>query len=467
VFPCAAERLEPDFSQPQGLNPTGIAAAGLAPLQQRQAVGGQALAADSFRGSSCSGSAAPVFPKFASISVGLGAASSSGSSPSVDVSVDADGIARLVASAPPAAFDPAAAKVLPAAGWPAAPLPSAAAAAVAAAAGAAAAATPTLAVAAPPGLECSGCNGPGGPRTEAARSPVQAAGSTRTGGAGGSGGGSRSTAAVAVPASAAAVAKPEIVRHSGAEGVSLAEQVRTALATSAARAAADGGKADIVPKVFVELTGHCDETSALEVSSGEVTLCGSVGDAGAKARLALPGIRVTSGGALYLRNLDICALEDNRVQAGLLQCSECLITSRGGCGVLCLQRARVFLRDCEVTRCMRSGIGVNGKNTEIDLQGCLVSHNNFSGIGVNHQARSITLRGNRILANGYHGVWLNVGVVVQWLGGEISGNRLSDKDGLGTLQGFVSNHKEKESAALQEFAARGEGSPAAAAHVKA
>lgn len=245
-------------------------------------------------------------------------------------------------------------------------------------------------------------------------------------------------AAVTVPASGAdapvvawaEAAPPKVARHNGTDGVGLVERVRAALAS--ARIAAHG----FPPAVLVELTCHCEEAEPLEISSGEVTLRGSVEGAG-KARLALPGVRVTSGGALCLSNLELYCSEENRVQGGLLRCSDCFITSRNGCGVLCLQRARVFLRDCEVTRCMRSGIGVNGKNTEIDLQGCVVSQNNFSGIGVNHQARSITLKGNRIIDNGYHGIWLNAGVVAQWLGGEISGNRLSDKDGPGSLRGFA------------------------------
>lgn len=211
-----------------------------------------------------------------------------------------------------------------------------------------------------------------------------------------------------------------VVTHSGDDGTTLAEQIRGLAAAGATR-------------IVIDVTGNCVEPDPLEIDGGEVLLRGS--REGAKARLTIAGLRVT-GGSLCLQNLDLCATEENRVQAGQLQCSGCLITSRNGCGVLCLQRAKVFLRDCEVSNCMRSGIGVNGKNTEIELHRCAVSKNNFSGIGVNHQARSITLSGNRIVDNCYHGVWLNTGVVAKWLGGEISGNRLSAKDGPGVLQGW-------------------------------
>jgi len=92
---------------------------------------------------------------------------------------------------------------------------------------------------------------------------------------------------------------------------------------------------------------------------------------------------------------------------------------------------------------MRSGIGVNGRNVELHVTRCVVSHNNYSGIGVNHQAKAIALKENSIINNGYHGVWLNDGVVARWFGGEIVGNRLTDKEGRGTLLGYVCN-KEKE-----------------------
>lgn len=209
--------------------------------------------------------------------------------------------------------------------------------------------------------------------------------------------------------------------YNGTDGKTLAEHIRAAVASGAAR-------------IVVDVTGDCVEPDPIEIEAGEILLRGTSDD-GARVRLTVTGLRVT-GGTLHVQNLLICAVEENRVQSGQLQGSNCLITSRGGCGILCLQRARVFLTDCEVSNCMRSGIGVNGKNTEIELHRCAVSQNNFSGIGVNHQARSITLSQTRVVDNGYHGVWLNTGVVVKWLGGEITGNRLSPKDGPGLLQGW-------------------------------
>lgn len=210
------------------------------------------------------------------------------------------------------------------------------------------------------------------------------------------------------------------VTHGSDDGITLSEQIRSLAASGLTR-------------IVIDITSDCVEPDPLEISSGEVLLRGA--REGSKVRITIAGFRVT-GGSLCLQNLDIFATEENRVQAGQLQCSDCLITSRNGCGVLCLQKAKVFLTDCEVCNCMRSGIGVNGKHTEIELHRCSVSKNNFSGIGVNHQARSITLAGNRIVDNCYHGVWLNTGVVAKWLGGEISGNRLSGKDGPGVLQGW-------------------------------
>lgn len=186
-------------------------------------------------------------------------------------------------------------------------------------------------------------------------------------------------------------------------------------------------------RLVVDITCNCVETSLIEIERGEVLLRGS--GSGAKVGLTLAGLRVT-GGSLWIQDLAIYATEENQVRAGQLHCSNCQITSRNGCGILCLQKAEVSLTDCEVVHCMRSGIGVNGKNTQIELHRCIISKNNFSGVGVNHQARSITLSDNRIIDNGYHGVWLNSGVVAKWLGGEISGNKLSAKDGPGILQGW-------------------------------
>jgi len=210
------------------------------------------------------------------------------------------------------------------------------------------------------------------------------------------------------------------ITYNGTDNGTLVEQIRAAVASGASR-------------LVVDVTCNCVEANSIEVEGGEVVLRGS--SDGAKVGLTLAGLRVT-GGSLWVQNLAICATEENQVRAGQLQCSNCQITSRNGCGILCLQKAKVFLTDCEVVNCMRSGIGVNGKNTEIELHRCAVLKNNYSGIGVNHQARSITLSDNRIVDNGYNGVWLNSGVVAKWLGGEISGNKLSAKDGPGILQGW-------------------------------
>lgn len=219
----------------------------------------------------------------------------------------------------------------------------------------------------------------------------------------------------------------KLITHSSTDGITLKERVRAALETS--------------ESLVVDIASDAVETEPLEISRGEVLLRGPVADISApdseavKVRLQLPGLRVT-GGCLCVQRLAVYATEDNRVQAGQLRCTDCFITSRSGCGILCLQKARVFLTDCKVAHCMRSGVGVNGKNTEIELTGCTISQNNFSGIGVNHQARSIILRDNRIVDNCYHGVWLNTGVVVHWLDGEIAGNKLTCKDGPGELRGY-------------------------------
>lgn len=186
----------------------------------------------------------------------------------------------------------------------------------------------------------------------------------------------------------------------------------------------------------IELATDCHELDfPLEVKNACLTLTGSDKHRG-RVQLNLRGVRVMNGGTLHLKNLELVASEENRVQDGLLTCTNCIITSRHGCGILCLQKARVRLSNCEISGCLRSGVGVNGKNTEIDIQGCTVCRNNFSGIGVNHQARSVVLRENKICDNGYHGIWLNVGVVANWHGGEMTGNRLSSKDGGGVLRGF-------------------------------
>lgn len=218
-----------------------------------------------------------------------------------------------------------------------------------------------------------------------------------------------------------------LITHTGADNVTLKERVHAALSSG--------------ESVVIDVTADCVETEPLEISHGEVLLRGPAIEGGschngaAQVRLQLPGVRVT-GGSLCVHRLAMYATEENRVQAGQLRCTDCFITSRNGCGVLCLHRARVFLTGCKVAHCMRSGIGVNGKNTEIELNRCTIAQNNFSGIGINHQARSIILRENRIVDNGYHGIWLNTGVVAQWLGGEISGNKMTSKDGQGKLHGY-------------------------------
>lgn len=229
-----------------------------------------------------------------------------------------------------------------------------------------------------------------------------------------------------VPAASHAASCPaREVDHSAADGVTLAERVGAAL----------GGRGEARRCVIVRLRGHCSESEPLDVSRGDVVLRGAPDACGARAQLSIPGLRVT-GGSLALQDVALCAAEENQVKNGRLACRNCFITSRNGCGILCLQKARVFLTGCEIAHCMRSGIGVNGKHTEVELSGCVLKQNNFSGIGVNHQARSISLRQNLITDNGYHGIWLNVGVTVQWMGGEMTGNRLSDKGGPGLLHGY-------------------------------
>jgi len=194
--------------------------------------------------------------------------------------------------------------------------------------------------------------------------------------------------------------------------------------------------------IVVHVMGDCSESMPLEITQGEVQLHGaSVDSKSGKPRLVLPAVKVKKG-SLRLDNLELYSSEI-QVEAGSLDCTNCKITSTVGCGVLCLQRARVLLSDCEISRCMRSGIGVNGRNVELHVTRCVVSHNNYSGIGVNHQAKAIALKENSIINNGYHGVWLNDGVVARWFGGEIVGNRLTDKEGRGTLLGYVCN-KEME-----------------------
>lgn len=223
------------------------------------------------------------------------------------------------------------------------------------------------------------------------------------------------------------------ITHPDEDGISLAERVRRALTS------ADGTH----PRVTIQLVGpSITEDEALEVTHGEVILEGKLTSLSPKAswlKLTLPGLRVTGPEAsLSLEKVHLVALEENRVQGGRLHCTDCYICSRRGCGILCLQKAKVSLTDCQVSNCMRSGIGVNGKNTEIDLTRCSLTQNNFSGLGVNHQARSITLQDCRISGNSYHGVWLNAGVVARWLGdgGCLDGNRLEAKAGAGILIGY-------------------------------
>lgn len=232
------------------------------------------------------------------------------------------------------------------------------------------------------------------------------------------------------------------VRHDEADGVALVERVLKALQeaksvseSSHTRSQKKGPRAPGVAAV-IDIPGDCAEAEPLLVGPGDaVTLRSSREDAH-KVRIAIPCVKVSGGGSLTLVGIELCATEENSVKAGELRCTGCKITSRNGCGILVLHAAKLFLSSCEVVGCMRSGIGVNGKNAEIDLESCLISQNNFSGIGVNHQARSITLRGNQIIGNSYHGIWLNNGVVANWLGGDLSGNRMKDKDGPGTLLGY-------------------------------
>ncbi|CAK0796142.1 unnamed protein product [Prorocentrum cordatum] len=187
----------------------------------------------------------------------------------------------------------------------------------------------------------------------------------------------------------------------------------------------------------MEITGEWSQDEPLEITTGHrVVLYGSSSEDLGRACITLPGVRVI-GGSLMLVDLELTATEENRVQGGCLQCVRCSITSRNGCGVLCLQKSNVSLQGCEIMRCMRSGIGINGKNVELDVKQCLVSRNVFSGIGVNHQARSIALRDNCITQNGLHGIWLNVGVTAHWHGGDLSGNRLTDQAGAGQLVGYT------------------------------
>eukprot|EP00927_Polykrikos_kofoidii_P001806 TRINITY_DN10702_c1_g1_i1.p1 TRINITY_DN10702_c1_g1~~TRINITY_DN10702_c1_g1_i1.p1 ORF type:complete len:411 (+),score=49.41 TRINITY_DN10702_c1_g1_i1:131-1234(+) len=220
-------------------------------------------------------------------------------------------------------------------------------------------------------------------------------------------------------------------RHDGADGESLVTLLRKTLAGAKA-----AGTAAVA---CVEVTGRCFDDQPLEIVHGEdVELRGVGGEGPEKAALILPGLRI-DGGCLRVSNLVICATEENRVNRGHLHCSKCFITSRRGCGICCLQRAKVSLVDCNVSHSLRSGVGVNGKNAEIELRNCNVCQNNFSGLGVNHHARSIVLNGTRFNNNGYHGVWLNTGVSARWLGGEMSGNKRKAKDGPGTLHGYTSS----------------------------
>eukprot|EP00928_Gymnodinium_smaydae_P015814 TRINITY_DN15875_c0_g1_i2.p1 TRINITY_DN15875_c0_g1~~TRINITY_DN15875_c0_g1_i2.p1 ORF type:complete len:267 (+),score=39.23 TRINITY_DN15875_c0_g1_i2:80-802(+) len=234
----------------------------------------------------------------------------------------------------------------------------------------------------------------------------------------------------------AAELREAVLRLAGGDSeVSLVGRVREAFAAGACT-------------VVVEIAADYVEREPLEVLCGEVVLRGTTpaisdGDvdssmgatASSRSCLTIPGLFVR-GGSLRVSNLNLCATEENRVQEGSLHCEDCHITSKNGCGILCLQRAKVHLKNCEIARCLRSGVGVNGKHTDLDLHGCTVTQNNFSGIGVNHQARSIVLRQTSITNNQYHGVWLNAGVKARWVDGIMRGNRQGEKAGTGTLLGF-------------------------------
>lgn len=230
------------------------------------------------------------------------------------------------------------------------------------------------------------------------------------------------------------------VTHISKDGVSLADRIRDALKSSV--------------RVVVDIVDDCTESTQVDITHGDVSLRGAKDDppehdawrgaagdrtgaealAGSKVRLFLPSFRVHRG-TLRLSGLLVVASGENRVQEGQLCCTDCYISSKHGCGILCLQQAKVYLTDSEIAHCMRSGVGVNGKNTQIELRRCTISQNQYSGIGVNHQARSIVLCDNLITENGYHGIWLNTDVVAHMIGGEISGNKLSDIDhGPGVLR---------------------------------
>lgn len=211
-----------------------------------------------------------------------------------------------------------------------------------------------------------------------------------------------------------------VILHSSADGISLVERVNSELSQR--------------PEVTIKLTDHCVESELLVIRKGRVVLQGDPGK-DTKKLLKIPGVHVL-GGALDMSGIVLRATRDNKVEQGSLHCDDCVITSSNGCGIECFRKAELRLRDCEITRCSRSGVGVNGKHAQIEMSRCRILLNSYSGLGVNHQACTIMLRDNCISSNGYHGIWLNAGVVAQWHGGEVSGNKLADVAGPGQLRGF-------------------------------
>eukprot|EP00929_Paragymnodinium_shiwhaense_P040527 TRINITY_DN21150_c0_g1_i1.p1 TRINITY_DN21150_c0_g1~~TRINITY_DN21150_c0_g1_i1.p1 ORF type:complete len:463 (-),score=71.06 TRINITY_DN21150_c0_g1_i1:392-1747(-) len=279
--------------------------------------------------------------------------------------------------------------------------------------------------------------------------------------AGGNGGAARGTGVLHQPQRHVV---ETVITHPAPDGMSLSRRIQAAVGTqesssdtlpvnSVNTTNGKNGQAAGARRIVVELLEDCTETEAVDITSGDVLIrpspagngsdsqeveasADAVAAGGSRVQIRLPAFRVSGGGSLSLQNIAVCATEENRVQAGRLSCDGCFVTSRGGCGVLCLQQAKASLvRSC-VTRCLRSGIGVNGKGTEISLRGCVVSENGFSGLGVNHAARTIALHDNKFLDNRWAGIWLNRNVVAHWHGGEMAGNKAGSKDGLGTLVGF-------------------------------
>jgi len=225
---------------------------------------------------------------------------------------------------------------------------------------------------------------------------------------------------------------PETLRHGSTDELGLGARLQQALEKARQASEQEGSAAK--PAVVVDLVDNCAELTSLEITSGEVVLRGALCAEGAsRTKLMLAGLRVTGGASLSLSHLELLVAEDIRVEAARLSCEDCSLRSQGGCGVLCLQRAQLTLRDCQVHRSLRSGIGVNGKNAELDIQRCRIVGNGFSGVGVNQKCRSITLSGNTISGNAVNAIWLNCGVVAHCHGCDLSSNKLGPKGGPGVL----------------------------------